>query len=158
MKVIALCGKLCSGKTTYANSLKESLHAVILSVDAFMLSIFGSDAGADHDRYVEGLTKALYATATDIACCGTPVILDTGLWTLASRVSFRTYFASRGVPCEIHYLSVPDKTWEERIAKRNAEVKAGRSDAYFVDEGLLSKFREAFEVPAPDEVDCILTK
>lgn len=32
-KVIAICGKICSGKTYYANNLKIKENAVILSTD-----------------------------------------------------------------------------------------------------------------------------
>jgi hypothetical protein len=39
------------------------------------------------------------------------------------------------------------------VDKRNAEVAAGRSDAYFIDEGLARKFAGIFEVPDSSEVD-----
>lgn len=32
-KVIAICGKICSGKTWYARQLREQEQAVILSCD-----------------------------------------------------------------------------------------------------------------------------
>ena len=32
-KIIAICGKICSGKTYYAQSLKDKENAVILSCD-----------------------------------------------------------------------------------------------------------------------------
>lgn len=48
-KVVMTCGKLCSGKTTYAKKLQKESKAVILSVDEIMLALFGQDAGEKHD-------------------------------------------------------------------------------------------------------------
>jgi len=44
-KVIMTCGKICSGKSTYAKQICIENHAVILSVDEIMLSIFGQHSG-----------------------------------------------------------------------------------------------------------------
>lgn len=32
-KIIAICGKICSGKSYYATQIKEQENAVILSID-----------------------------------------------------------------------------------------------------------------------------
>jgi len=40
-KVILICGKICSGKTTYAKNIAQNMNAIILSVDELMLSLFG---------------------------------------------------------------------------------------------------------------------
>lgn len=40
-KVILICGKRCSGKSTYAERLRDKNNAVILSVDEIMLGVFG---------------------------------------------------------------------------------------------------------------------
>ena len=44
-KVYMMCGRICSGKSTYAKALREMHHAVILSVDEITLALFGQDAG-----------------------------------------------------------------------------------------------------------------
>ena len=38
-KIIALCGKICSEKTFYANKIKERENAVILSTDCSIYKI-----------------------------------------------------------------------------------------------------------------------
>ena len=58
-KVIMTCGKICSGKTTYAEKMRRELSAVILSVDEIMLAVFGSDAGDKHDEYVKRIKNYL---------------------------------------------------------------------------------------------------
>ena len=49
-KIFLMCGKICSGKTTYARKLREQNKAVILSADEIMLALFGSDAGDKHEK------------------------------------------------------------------------------------------------------------
>lgn len=49
-KVFLICGKICSGKSTYAEQLRvKNKTAILLSVDEIMLSIFGQYIGERHD-------------------------------------------------------------------------------------------------------------
>ena len=48
-KVIMTCGKICCGKSTYAETVCREKQAVLLSVDELMLTLFGQDAGDAHD-------------------------------------------------------------------------------------------------------------
>lgn len=43
--VILICGKLCCGKTTYAERMRGRRKAVLLSVDEITLSLFGQHCG-----------------------------------------------------------------------------------------------------------------
>jgi len=151
-RIIMLCGRLCSGKTTYSAKLKNSSGAVILSVDELMIALLGRETGEMHDEYVRRAEDYLFSKAAEIASAGVDVILDQGFWTRLSREKARGYFSSRGIPCELHYIRITDDEWERRISKRNAEVAAGRSDAYFVDDGLREKFRSLFEEPDESEI------
>ena len=51
-KVLIMCGKICSGKSTYAEKLKFENKAVILSVDELTLALFENQAGEKLDFYV----------------------------------------------------------------------------------------------------------
>ena len=155
-KVIMLCGRLCSGKTTYATKLRGNTGAVILSVDELMLGILGNDTGDMHDEYVRRSELYLFRKSAEIAAAGADVILDQGFWTKAERSFARSFFAERGVSCELHYISISDDQWLQRIAVRNQAVKAGMSSAYYVDDGLMEKFRSLFEPPSEDEIDKIV--
>lgn len=44
-KVHLMCGKICSGKTTFAQKLRKEIKGVVLSVDEITLSLLGQDAG-----------------------------------------------------------------------------------------------------------------
>lgn len=154
-KVIMLCGKLCSGKSSYANALLADSDAVILSVDELMTCLLGKETGEMHDEYVRRSIQYLYRKTADIAHAGADVILDNGLWKREERSYAKEYFASRGIDCEIHYLHISNTEWEYRISCRNANVKAGKCNDYYVDDGLRRKFLSLFEEPTADE-GCII--
>ncbi len=152
-KVIMMCGKICSGKSTYAEKLRRELNAAVLSVDEIMLAMFGQDIGEKHDEYVEKLEKYLFDKSLELTQVGINVILDLGLWTKSERKAARDFFNSRGTKNEIHYIDITDEEWQSRINKRNEEITAGKVSAYYVDEGLAKKVNLLFEKPNKDEVD-----
>ncbi len=154
-KVIMTCGKLCSGKSTYARRLQEESGAVILSIDELMLALFPEGAGEKHDTYVQRTEAYLLARSLDILRTGTDVILDWGLWRREQRERLRRFYAENGIENEIHYLKISDGEWDRRIRKRNADKKE-EAASYYVDEGLLRKFKELFEAPSEDEADVIV--
>ncbi len=155
-EIIMTCGRICSGKSTYAQKLGMELGAVILSIDELMISILGKETGDMHDEYVRRSEKYLYKKAAEIVSAGTDVILDWGFWTREQRSFARCFFAERGIECQLHYIHVSDEEWQRRIAQRNAEVEAGTNDAYFIDEGLAEKFRSIFQMPDRSEVDVLV--
>ena len=154
-KVIMTCGKLCSGKSTYARRLRDELGAVILSIDDLMLALFPEGTGEMHDTYVRRTEAYLLEQSLQILESGTDVILDWGLWTREQRERLRAFYTERHIENEIHYLRIGEEEWNRRIRKRN-EVREGDPAAYFVDEGLLKKFESLFEEPAAEEADVIL--
>lgn len=151
-KVYLICGRICSGKSTYAKKLAEAQNAVILSVDEIMLAVFGQDSGEKHDIYVKRIQAYLYQKSLDFIECGVNVILDFGFWTKQERANARDFFESRDVVFEFHYLNISQSEWKERIAKRNTEALQKQLNVYFVDEGLVKKFEELFEQPQKEEV------
>lgn len=151
-KVFLICGRICSGKSTYAKKLAEAQNAVILSADEIMLAVFGQDSGQNHDVYVKRVRAYLYQKTLEFVAVGTNVILDFGFWTRQERIHASMFFQAENVAFEFHYLNISHSEWKKRIAKRNAEVLQKTSDAYFVDEGLEKKFEELFEPPQKDEI------
>ena len=153
MHVTLICGKLCSGKTTYAHKLRRERHAVLLSCDEITLALTGLDAGAAVDGIAARTQAYLFDKAAEIVSDGIGVILDWGFWTRESRARAKDFFSLRDIPYTFVYLDVPDDIHRARIAKRNAAVEAGEVLAYYVDEGLARKFASKFEVPEDWEID-----
>lgn len=152
-KVILICGKICCGKSTYAEKIRIENNAVLLSVDEIMLAVFGQYAGEKHDEYCENLQKYFFNKSPEIVQTGTDVILDWGFWQKDERDYAKGFFRSRGIPCELHYIDISDEVWRQRIEKRNALVEAGKTSAYYIDENLAKKFAEGFELLTEDEID-----
>lgn len=152
-KVILICGKICSGKSTYAKKLCQERRAVILSVDEIMLSIFGQHCGDMHDEYAARTQKFLFEKSVELCESGLDVILDWGFWTRKSRECAKEFYKSRNIECEFHYIDVSDNTWNSYLKKRNDSVLSGKTLAYFVDKNLAAKFASRFEMPERDEID-----
>ena len=150
-KVFLICGKICSGKTTYAEKLKGKEKAVVLSSDELMLSIFDPLLGERHDEISRRANAYLMKMAVKLTEAGMNVILDWGFWTKRGRGEVSSFFEKQGIETEWHYLAVSDEQWKRNIEKRNEEVLAGRTQAYYVDEGLLRKLESRFEEPGPEE-------
>lgn len=151
--VIFVCGKICCGKTTYSQTICEEKDAVLLSVDEITLAVFDGDLGEKHDEYVRRIKSYLLKKAVEIVNSGTVVVLDWGFWTRAEREFTKAFFMDNGVETEMHYLDISDEQWQKNIRKRNAEVLAGKTEAYYVDDGLLEKAVSLFETPDRDEID-----
>ncbi len=152
-KIFMMCGKLCSGKSTYAEALRNTHKAIILSVDEIMLALFGLDAGEKHDDYVKNAQTYLYEKSLDIVEMDRNVILDWGFWTKREREFARAFYRARNIPFEFHYIDVDDEKWSRQIAKRNQDVSTGKANAYYVVDALVAKLNAMFEKPDRDEID-----
>ncbi|MBR6747557.1 MAG: ATP-binding protein [Clostridia bacterium] len=152
-KVIAVCGRICSGKTTYAKRLQAETGAVLLSSDELMTELFDHREGEYHDMLAAAAHRYLHRTAVQIVHAGCDVILDWGFWRKDVREQVREYYASQGIQLQWHYVDTPDEEWKRNIAERNQKVQTGSSRDYFVDEGLLAKLLSRFEAPSRDEID-----
>ncbi len=154
-KIIMICGKLCSGKSTLARKLSENERSVILSIDEFMLALFGPYTGDKHDEYTAAIKSILIEKAARIAIAGPDVILDWGFWQRKDRDQIRSYFENKGIVCTLIYLRIDDETWKNRIRMRNNAISSGLAAAYPVDDGLMKKFSILFE--EPDESECFVS-
>lgn len=152
-KVIMTCGRICSGKSTYAEQIRTKNSAAILSVDEIMLALFDQNIGDKHDEYVERTEKFLFDKSVKLVETGINVILDWGFWTKEERRFARGFYNSRNIECEFHYIDISDEEWKLRLDKRNKSVLAGKSGNYFVDDGLAKKFASIFEMPGKEEID-----
>ena len=153
-KVILMCGKICAGKSTYAEKLRKENHAVVLSIDEITLALFDQyGAGEKLDDYVARLEKYFFEKSVQIVESGIDVIFDIGLWTKKERLEAREFYKNHNVENEIHYIHLSNEEWQKRIKKRNTEINEGKITAYYVDERLADKVSEIFKEPERSEVD-----
>lgn len=152
-KAILLCGKLCCGKSTYAERIRKQEKAVLLSCDELMLMLYDPQLGDKHDIISERTQQYLFKKSLDILEAGANVLLDWGFWQKSRRDAARAFYQEKGIPCQFHYIDISDENWQKNIAERNRAIEEGKSDAYFVDEGLAAKLERLFEPPSRDEMD-----
>ena len=152
-KVTLICGKICSGKTTYAKQLCLENKAVLLSIDEIMLALFGLYTGDKHDEYVNKTKKYLLDKSVEIVETGISVILDWGFWRKEERTYVKEFYSTAKIEHEFHYIDISDDVWKARLDKRNHAVAAGEANAYIVDDNLAAKFDKIFEMPGKEEID-----
>ena len=151
--MILICGKLCSGKTTYARRLCGERKAVLLSVDELMLAMYDPHLGDRHDEVAAKARECLFLKAFELIAAGTDVVLDWGFWTRASREDASARCAARGVPHQWHGVFPAEEVRQMRIARRNEDIRQGRASGYIVDDCLEAKFRRMFEMPEPNDME-----
>lgn len=153
-KIIAICGKICCGKSYYSKTLKEREKAVVLSCDELTSILFDNNLGDKHDEMSKRIWNYLLTKACDIANAGTNVILDWGFWSKKDRNYITNYFSSQGIKCEWHYINIDDHSWQKNIDERNNRVLQGNGGSdYFLDEGLKNKLLSMWEEPTAEEID-----
>lgn len=153
-KIIAICGKICCGKTYYANQIKGKEKAVILSCDELTNALFDNDLGEKHDEITSRIRKYFEKKSAELVNAGCTVILDWGFWSLESRKSLTEFCNSQNVHCEWHYVDVDDLTWHKNIEERNLRILNGEGGSdYYLDEGLMGKLVSMWEPPSADEID-----
>lgn len=155
-KVVIVCGKICSGKSYYSKSIKDSLNAVIISPDEATYELINNEQGEFYNVFSERLNKYLTKKVGEIAQAGANVIFERGLLSKEDRKNIREYYKNKGIECEIHYVCVDDDTWKQNIIERNNRIDEGKVGSdFYLDEGLLKKLESKWEEPSREEVDVI---
>ena len=124
-RVIAVCGKICSGKTYYARQLTKKENAVILSCDELTKALFDNDLGERHDEMSLRIWDYLKHKSVELVNAGCTVILDWGFWTTKDRKSLTEFYRTHNIPIEWHYIDVDDRTWRINIEERKRRVSNG---------------------------------
>ena len=155
--VYILCGKIASGKTTYANKLKLNSNSVILSHDDLMLKLYDNCLGSKHDETVMRISNYFYELAEQLISLNINVIFDFGYWTKAERSFVKDYFSNKGINLEIHYLKTDDSKRLSWLEERNKKLANSKSRVYIINKDLCKRLDEKFQEPNDNEVDLIIS-
>lgn len=140
-----ICGRIGSGKSTFARHLARQKNAVILSSDDLTAAL-----PCDHDVSYPVVHAFLRRKALEIARCGTDVILDWGFWHRRDREEITAEIAQKGLRPLWYYMDTPEAQNRAFIERRNAAPGPGE---FYVDPGLMDKCRAQFEPPTAREMD-----
>lgn len=146
-QVILLCGKIASGKTTYAKKLRSETGAVILSCDELMLTLFDSCLGSKHDDTVHRINDYFCHLAIQLVENGTDAILDFGYWTEHERRWTLSFFHERDIDARLYYLTADANVRKKRLERRNGLLADSPRREYIINEALLDKLEQKFEEP-----------
>ena len=69
-KIIAICGKICCGKSYYAKQIKEKENAVILSIDEATYDLIDNEQGEFYNAFAEIVNKYLMKKAAMLSGIG----------------------------------------------------------------------------------------
>jgi predicted kinase len=143
-----ICGPVGAGKTTFSLALAEERRALRLSIDEWMLRLFGEHMAREllHQR-IEACLDLMYGVAERLVALGTEVVIDCGYWRLEHREAARQRLAS--TPHRFCYLEVPPELRWQRLELRNA---ARLPSTYEITREMFEFFESCFEPPAPPEL------
>ncbi len=153
-KVILICGKIASGKSYYANQIKNKEKAVILNTDELTYALFDNEQGDKYEDRANRANNYLMKKTVELVKNECNVILDWGFWTTDTRNNTTKYFKDNNIKMEWHYIDIDDSLWNKNIEKRNKKVQEGNGGYdFYVTEGLKNKVSTMFEIPSREEID-----
>lgn len=156
-QVFLICGKICSGKSYYAEKIRDEKNAVILSTDEATKLLIDNQQGEFYNEFAKRVNLYLRRKAVEIAKAGTNVILDWGFWTKSDREEIRKFLSDNKVQSFMLYIDISDTDWERNIKERNERIEQGEGGSdFYVDEGLKNKVLSLFEIPTDEECNLVI--
>ena len=116
-----LCGKIASGKSSFAEQLGRDDGTVVLVEDVWLAALYPNriSSSADFLRYSGHLRTAIGPHVVDLLKAGLSVVLDFQANTLESRAWLREILDQTRAADALHWFDVPDAVCLERLRKRN---------------------------------------
>lgn len=145
--MILMVGLPGAGKTTRAEQLATTYHAIRLTPDLWMIPLFG-DNMANGTRFV--LEGRLISVALQALRLGLSVVLDYGLWARDERSALRWLARANGAASRVVYLPVDKEVQLARIARRQ-ETEPQRT--FPMSEADVDQWRTQFQVPDAAELE-----
>ena len=148
-EIVLCCGKVCSGKSTFASLLKREHGFHHFSSDVWMLHFY--EPTPDRQLFDQRLAKCeemIYRVSEEILAHGGNVVLDAGFWKRSERDQLRTRFEELGHSVSLVYFPI---TLERQMEYMQVRNYAGAADSYRFDRETVLTLNGFFEEPAPDE-------
>lgn len=145
-RLLLMVGLPGAGKTTRAKQLAAAHHALRLTPDEWMISLFD---GSQPDGKRDLLEGRLIALALQALRLGVNVVLDFGLWSREERSALCWLATSAGASCQVIYLPVDKDIQRARVAHRQATAP---HTTFPMTEADIDRWRKQFQVPDAAEL------
>jgi len=149
-KLIFLCGKMASGKSTLAQDLAKRENAVLLVQDEFLNALFPTEI-TDIPAFVKRSSRLKVAFAPHICALlskGVSVVLDFPGNTKMQRAWFRELIERARVDHELHFVDASDAVCRSQLAERSKTLPASAPWTTAADFAAITAY---FQPPAEDE-------
>lgn len=151
-----IVGNTGSGKSTYANRLKQETKGVIFSLDQWNKTLFLPDKKEDDGLawFLERIERAetvMLDLILQLKNAGVDAILDLGLSKKEHREKFRRFASAHQIELKLHFLDVSKEVRRHRVLKRNQEK--GETFAFEVSEENFLFMEDWFEAPTEEELE-----
>jgi len=144
-ELVLCCGKVCSGKSTYARRLEADQGYFRFSADAWMLHFYEpAEDRAVFDGQLARCKAMIRVQAEKLLGAGQSVVLDDGFWTKAERDETRAHFEGLGFAVRLEFFPVDLETQVWRSLRRQAE---DGEPHYDFDEATIVVLNSFFEEP-----------
>ena len=149
-KLIFLCGKMASGKSTLARQLAEREEAVLLVQDEFLERLFPGEILdiPDFLRCSSRLRHALGPHVCALLSKGVSVVLDFPGNTENQRAWFRELFERADVDHELHFIDASDALCKLQLRDRSRHLPPGTP---WTTEAEFEAITAYFQPPSEDE-------
>jgi predicted kinase len=149
-KLVFLCGKMASGKSTLARRLAARDNAILFVQDELLDALYpGAIVNvASYIEYSSRINRTLSPFIVDLLSRGVSVVLDFPGNTRTQRAWFREMIDRANAEHELHYVDTPDEMCKARLRARSAHLPAGTPWTTDADFELISSH---FKAPSEDE-------
>lgn len=148
-KLVLVCGKAGSGKSTLTARLGRSARTVVIAEDDWLGALFGDQMSsvADYARCAARLRGIMGPHVVALLRSGMSVVLDFPANTIATRAWMRGIAERAQAPGELHYLDVPNELCKARLRARNASG----THPFSLTDAQFDQLARHFVAPTPDE-------
>lgn len=143
-----------AGKTTYARTLAAQTQGLRVSIDDWMVTLYGPDLPQPPDltwvlARLERCHDQIWSLTQRLVQLGTPVILDLGLLTADDRRRAQQRAEQCGAPATMHFVDAPHDIRRQRVLNRTATQ--GDTFALAVTPAMFDFMETLYQPPGPEE-------
>ncbi|MCV0427525.1 MAG: ATP-binding protein [Roseibium sp.] len=144
-----VCGKVASGKSTFARSLAVKLGTVLVQEDVWLSGLYADELSTlrDYVRCSERLRQTMKPHIVELLQNGLNVVLDFPANTLEIRHWMKTLIETAECDHQLHVFDVSDDVCKTRLRSRN---KSG-DHQFSVSEAEFDRISSHFQPPSEEE-------